>query len=67
VGRYHNRPSRSRRPKARRRGEIELKKGDRFAAFEQPALTTGWKGKTMTDGTSRANNLERVISPSQQK
>jgi predicted dithiol-disulfide oxidoreductase (DUF899 family) len=35
VGRYHNRPSRSRRPKARRRGESELKKGDHFAAFEQ--------------------------------
>ena len=31
---------RSRLPKARRRGEIELKKGDHFAAFEQQALFT---------------------------
>jgi pimeloyl-ACP methyl ester carboxylesterase len=31
---------RSRLPKARRRGESELKKGDHFAAFEQPALFT---------------------------
>src|SRR5467141_178320 len=30
---------RSRLPKARRRGESELKKGDHFAAFEQPGLS----------------------------
>src|SRR6266581_4726853 len=31
---------RSRLPKARRRGESELKKGDHFAAFEQPGLSS---------------------------
>jgi predicted dithiol-disulfide oxidoreductase (DUF899 family) len=34
VGRHNNRPRRSCRPKARRRGESELKKGDHFAARE---------------------------------
>src|SRR5579864_9310025 len=34
VDRHHNRPSRSRLPKARGRSEDELKKSDHFAAFE---------------------------------
>src|SRR5260370_15139397 len=64
MGRYNHRPSRSRLRKARRRGESEVKKGDHFAAFEQPALFAQElrEHSIMHDATPFANNIERVIS-----
>ena len=40
VGGYNHRPSRSRFPTTRRRGESELKEGRYFVAFEQPTCFT---------------------------